>query len=158
MTFGTLDYVMKIYQLREQFSNTYSDITDYVSIGDAESDYKDFDIVVNLNFPQNGVEHGEIRKTIENGKIIYKIGLYDSVDEDIAPLLDKVIPELLEQKDKRILFHCFAGISRSVSFAIAYFGKLYGMTYQDALEMIRNERRFVNPNPKFASTLMNYLK
>jgi hypothetical protein len=39
-------------------------ITDNIAIGNHKSDYSDFDIIVNLNFPDNMMEEREIKKTI----------------------------------------------------------------------------------------------
>jgi protein-tyrosine phosphatase len=64
-----------------------------------------------------------------------------------------------------VLVHCMAGISRSVSFVIAYLMKFRGMKYDEALGFIRSRRSVVvsiliqaNPNSGFVTQLKRYRK
>lgn len=58
--------------------------------------------------------------------------------------------------DSRVLIHCMAGISRSVSICCYYMMKQYGMTYDRAIEIIKNSRSIANPNESFRSQLLKY--
>ena len=147
------EYFTNIYKI-----NSYNMITDNIAIGDHKSDYSDFDIIVNLNFPDNMMEEREIKKTIKNNKIIYTAGMHDSTDEDLAYFLDGILPDLIKEgKDKKILFHCYAGISRSTSFAIAYIGKTYRLKYDDIYPTVKAKRSIIQPNSGFVKALKNYL-
>lgn len=58
----------------------------------------------------------------------------------------------------RILIHCFAGISRSSSFVIAYLMHHYKMTYKVALQYVKSHRAVVEPNLGFELQLNAYEK
>ena len=45
--------------------------------------------------------------------------------------------------------HCFAGVSRSATFVIAYVMKYCNKSFEEALKIAKNSRSVVNPNPSF---------
>ena len=59
---------------------------------------------------------------------------------------------------KIILIHCKFGISRSVSFIIAYLIKYYGFNVKNALNYIKRRRYQINPNKGFLDQLIDYEK
>lgn len=65
------------------------------------------------------------------------------------------INEAMERGEK-VLVHCIAGISRSVSVSAYYLMKKYGTTYSKAIEFIRDARSIANPNLSFSSQLISY--
>lgn len=133
-------------------------ITDKIAVGDYQSNYGPFDVVVNLNYSANGVNRHEINRTTENGKKIYRIGLLDSPDEPMLEILKQLIPELLMiNPDPTILFHCYAGISRSSTCAAAYYAKKNNVSADKALEALVERRSFIRPNPGFLDALKQYL-
>ena len=52
-----------------------------------------------------------------------------------------------------VLIHCWAGISRSVTIAIAYYIKVRRMSYLSAFFKIQQVRPFIQPNPSFVDAL-----
>ena len=58
-----------------------------------------------------------------------------------------------------VLIHCAAGVSRSVSIAIAYLVVKNSQSFEDTLSVVRNSRRWACPNPGFEAQLkaMNVL-
>lgn len=48
-----------------------------------------------------------------------------------------------------VLVHCFAGVSRSATIVIAYLMQEHGMTYNEALNYVKKQRYFINPNDGF---------
>jgi len=72
--------------------------------------------------------------------------------EDCIAFIDKV----LSKKERAILVHCLAGISRSPSVVIAYMIKKYNLTYEEALALVVQKRPFVNPNIAFTLQLENF--
>ncbi|XP_057326278.1 dual specificity protein phosphatase MPK-4 [Microplitis mediator] len=73
--------------------------------------------------------------------------------EDTYNFIDNAL-----QDDKKILVHCYFGVSRSATLVIAYIMKKYKMTYEDAYELVKSKRRFVGPNPGFIAQLKLYEK
>lgn len=142
-------------------ASNYNWIDNNVAIGNYQSDYKEFDIVVNLNFPYNGVNYHDIDKNRFGNKIVYRIGCYDSENEKMYDLLRTIIPDLLSyyrmNKNIKILFHCYAGISRSSTLAIAFLcmAKNYSLEY--AYNLVVSKRSVVKPNNGFMIQLREYL-
>lgn len=59
-------------------------------------------------------------------------------------------------KNKNILVHCMAGISRSVSMVAYYLMKKYHINYDQAMTVIRYKRIIANPNESFKYQLQKY--
>ena len=56
----------------------------------------------------------------------------------------------------KMLIHCKFGISRSVSFIIAYMVKYFGFNVKNALNYIKKRRKQINPNEGFLVQLFEY--
>lgn len=87
-----------------------------------------------------------------------KIVLQDSLSEDLLSHLKTAI-EFIEQARKsqgRILVHCIAGISRSVSVAVAYLMWYRRMSVQDAMNLVQARRECASPNLNFVGQLMMF--
>lgn len=63
---------------------------------------------------------------------------------------------LNENKNNKILIHCFAGISRSATITIAYLIRTFRMTFSEALEHVRKSRHWINPNTGFRKQLLKF--
>lgn len=141
----------------------YTFITPTVAIGDIYSPYNEFDIIVNLS-NNSKADIGEIYiedvdrvGTLDVVQIIH-IGLIDRVDqtECCKRLLNDIIPSLLQQSDKRILFHCNTGKSCSATFAVAFLSRLFSKNAMDVLEDVIRKRPAVQPNVGFMYILKNF--
>lgn len=66
---------------------------------------------------------------------------------------DEVIK--LIDENNIILVHCYKGISRSVSFVVLVLVK-QGMSYDDAMKLVKRKRPEANPNPAFKEQLRSY--
>lgn len=145
--------------------DNYNWIDKNVAIGNRNSDYAPFDIIINLNYPFNNVEHNNIKREINiinyNEKIIFNIGINDSENEKMLDILKFVIPKLLRlyQQDKniKILFHCYAGISRSTTLAIAFLCKAKDLSLTHTIALAENQRPIIKPNTGFLKSLIEYL-
>lgn len=136
-----------------QRNDYYTWITENMAIGELNSNYEPFDIIVNLayinpNFNKS-LKHREERESSKDNKKIYEFGLYDtdSDAEYLLSILNKFIKNDLE--NKKILFHCQSGKSRSVIFAITYLRKIHKMSFVRALDIIKEKRPIVNPRLSF---------
>ena len=135
----------------------YTFITPTVAIGDIYSSYSEFDIIVNLaNNAKVGIGSIYIEK-VENRQIIH-IGLIDRPDqkECCKNLLEEILPFLLKNKNKRILFHCNSGKSRSATFAVAFLSRLFSKDAMKVLEYVVTKRPIVQPNVGFMYILKKF--
>jgi predicted protein tyrosine phosphatase len=77
-------------------------------------------------------------------------------------VLDALVPILIAMVKNhfnrpRILFHCRAGISRSASVALAYYGKQMKYDLTRAYSQLATRRPVIRPNPGFIEALEEYL-
>jgi predicted protein tyrosine phosphatase len=85
-----------------------------------------------------------------------QISLNDTLDEDILCVLPDAIDfiEKCKSKSGRMLIHCFAGISRSVSIAIAYQMLSKQISLAKATDIVKKHRACASPNLNFCGQLM----
>ena len=65
---------------------------------------------------------------------------------------------LNENNESRIAIHCQAGMSRSVTIAIAFLIDHYRLTLKTALCLIKEKRSIAKPNNGFMRQLISYEK
>jgi protein-tyrosine phosphatase len=133
------------------------------AIGNANSSYSPFNIIVNLDFPYNGVEKNRIlAEMTSDKKLIIRVGIYDLPEEPMAEVIDTLVPFLntlvkYHYNQPRILFHCKAGISRSASVALAYYGKIMKYDLTRAYTQLAARRAIIRPNPGFIEAIEEFL-
>ena len=139
--------------------NYYDNITDNIALGNRHASYNDFDVIVNLNFPMNNTKLNEITYIKNNNMIIYNVGLYDTEDTDIMLVLNTMIPILVKSvnENKKILVHCWAGMSRSATLVIVLIATIYGLTYEDSYNFVKSKRNIVKPNNGFIQSAKKYI-
>lgn len=127
----------------------------YLSGKYGENFYNKFDIVINLNYPENKIPKNCLH--VDKGKI-YRVGIDDSNIDDIYTYFDLfsalIITSLKE--NKKILVHCYAGISRSVSIILAFLIKYANMSVNNGLKKIKKIRNIIQPNQSFLKQLYLY--
>jgi hypothetical protein len=137
----------------------YHMITENIGIGSCASKYEDFDIILNANYPENQAKENEISvKKIKN-KLVIHVGLIDNIDREKIALdfLKNIIPVIHNlYKDKKILFQCFSGISRSSMFAVAYLSYSLKISIDDAHNMVKSKRKFIDINNGFIRSLKDF--
>ena len=136
----------------------YNMIDEFIAVGDCDSLYNDFDIIINLFIEENNCNLNDIIIKEENNKIIYNIGLIDdpTLKDNTLYLLTSIIPKIINNENKKILFHCFAGVSRSSTFAIAYLMVKYKLNVNEALNMVKSKRQMIQPNYGFIEALNDF--
>ncbi|KAI0346374.1 phosphatases II [Trametopsis cervina] len=89
-----------------------------------------------------------------------QISLDDTEDEDILKHLVTCIAFIQAEIDKNrgVLVHCLAGISRSVSIVTGYLMYSKGLTVEEALHLIREFRPEADPNSNFVNQLTIFHK
>jgi atypical dual specificity phosphatase len=93
----------------------------------------------------------------------YKIiDIPDRDSIDISKYFDEcfqfINDSLQENKENKVLIHCFAGCSRSVTITAAYLMITNTMSFPEAFEIVRKSRHFVKPNRGFRSKLRGLAK
>lgn len=139
--------------------NPYHMITDRVAVGSCDSNYDDFDVIVDLNYPENNVKENQSSFQKRGDKLIIRLGLPDSLDKenDAYNYMCELIPVLSKYySERKILFHCFAGISRSATFAIAYLSYCTGQSIDYSYNQVKSKRKFIQPNQAFIKSLEKF--
>jgi len=151
----------------------YDMITERLAVGGYTAPYSPFDIIVNLDYPENDVqEHGIVIKQVRGNpsiktekfdpKPMILCGFYDSEDEFSMNTIRRILSCIAEEEKKFmmdhrrlpvILIHCTLGVSRSSTIAIAYLSDILMITHQDAYEIIKAKRKSIQPNPGFQRLL-----
>ena len=86
-------------------------------------------------------------------KFKYKqIDIEDFPHIDITDKFEECI-KFIQERDKNILVHCSFGMSRSVSFVIAYLIKIKAMSFNSAYKLIKSKRGVAYPNKGFVKQL-----
>ncbi|KAL7699390.1 phopshatase [Lotmaria passim] len=82
----------------------------------------------------------------------------DFPEQGMIPIFEEAFRFIDEARSnkKGVLIHCFAGLSRSVTIAVAYIMHLKGMTCDEALAMVRKARPAARPNDGFLNELRQY--
>lgn len=96
--------------------------------------------------------------SIEHTNNVLLIPIADNGYDEIKPYLKAGI-EFIDQnvKDKKVLVHCMAGISRSPSMTIAYLMSK-GMSLAEAYWFVRDKRNIINPFSGFLKEISEYFK
>lgn len=133
---------------------THHWISPDVAIGDHRAAYTDFTWIVNLNYPANGASYRRIHTSTYRGKNVMRIGLADDPSE--REFMTDVLALIAGLPRAKILFHCYAGISRSATCALSYLVRHDGETTLTAFLRAKNARRPVLPNVGFMEALCGF--
>ena len=76
---------------------------------------------------------------------------------DISPFFSEVHKFLKSTSDeKRILFHCGLGVSRSATLLIAFMMRSYAMMLREAFDLVKSRRAKVQPTDVYTDALIKY--
>lgn len=104
------------------------------------------------------LSQGDLAPTI---KRYLHLHVMDHPKHDIISHFSKsyeFIETALRTSSNKVYVHCVAGISRSATLVIAYIMRTRSMNYQEALDLVRNQRKVVDPNEGFVRQLWLYHK
>lgn len=82
----------------------------------------------------------------------------DTPDQNLAqyfPVCNDFI-HAARLRDGNVLIHCLAGMSRSVTVAVAYIMSVTQLSWREALKVVRTGRSVANPNFGFQMQLQDY--
>lgn len=135
------------------YSN-YNWINDRIAIGGMVSEPEDlpFDAILSLvtDAPPS------VRDLVLSGRVDYQWhsiidGYSFEENDEIVRRFNAAVDQLHEwlSEGKRVLVHCVAGISRSVTAVVWYLVLYEGMTWEDAADLVRASRPNARPNIRF---------
>lgn len=86
------------------------------------------------------------------------IPICDESNEDIKHFFNQTFywidSHIINQR--KVLVHCFAGISRSATIVIAYLMRKFSWEYEKTLEFVQSKRKIIDPNIGFLQQLQSY--
>eukprot|EP00002_Diphylleia_rotans_P011408 TRINITY_DN2255_c0_g1_i3.p1 TRINITY_DN2255_c0_g1~~TRINITY_DN2255_c0_g1_i3.p1 ORF type:complete len:488 (+),score=65.42 TRINITY_DN2255_c0_g1_i3:100-1563(+) len=90
--------------------------------------------------------------------VYHKVELEDEETSNLLQYFDETYSfiENARVSHRKVLVHCYAGVSRSASVVIAYMMKRFSLGFEEAFQRVRQSRACVNPNPGFVQQLRMY--
>lgn len=135
----------------------FSWITNIIAVGSADSPYRFFHFIVNLNYPDNGCQLGECKEYLsEHGAHILVMGVDDNNSSYFAKTVSRMSEWLTEKgytSHHRILFHCLAGVNRSAAACVFMMLRKYRIPTRDGYSLVRNARPMVKISRELAELL-----
>lgn len=130
---------------------------DHIYIGDhrAAIDYDRFDLVVNLDYPANGVKKGEYVESDYSPKTrLIRIGVEDNEQADLSFVraLTAVMADYVN-RGKRILVYSREGTGRAAAVLSSYLITRYKFNPTDLMNMYRSSNFRPNLNVGFVRQL-----
>uniref|UniRef100_A0A6C0AF65 Tyrosine specific protein phosphatases domain-containing protein n=1 Tax=viral metagenome TaxID=1070528 RepID=A0A6C0AF65_9ZZZZ len=104
---------------------------------------------------KNFINYTEEYKDIE--KIFFKAS--DEEDFDISVFFEPFHKIINENPNKKILLHCYAGISRSPTLILSYMisKNIENYTLHELIKKLKKCRFIIDPNEGFIESLKNYI-
>jgi protein-tyrosine phosphatase len=101
-----------------------------------------------------GISLGNISGLLDYDRFI----IADDPQSDLKQFFDRGITfiERNLQRNEKVLVHCLAGISRSATIVAAYLIKKYKINADQALSIIAQRRRIIDPNSGFRKQLAQF--
>ncbi|KAI6661396.1 Dual specificity protein phosphatase 2 [Oopsacas minuta] len=133
-------------------------INEYIYLG-SEAHASDFDVL-----RENGIGFvlnvaSCCKNYFEGGELVYKnLPVLDVCETNISEIFNEAFDfiETVKQRNGKVLIHCQAGVSRSVTITTAYLMKTEKISMNDALKKVKETRKCAAPNFGFMVKLMEY--
>jgi hypothetical protein len=97
-----------------------------------------------------------LRDLVQSGRVDYQWlsindGICDEEHDEIVRRFDAAAAQIDNwlRSGKRVLVHCFAGVSRAVTAVVWYLVRYHGLSWDQALQRVRAHRTVANPNIRF---------
>lgn len=144
----------------QKVSNIISNV--YLGSQFEVSNYNNYNLIINLDYPDNKANNDCLHiDHLSRTQTVIRIGINDAENINIYKYLDILVTYIHSfygKKNIKILIHCHAGISRSVSIVIAYLMKYHNKSFDKALEIVKKIRPIAQPNDDFTKQLKLYEK
>jgi protein-tyrosine phosphatase len=127
----------------------------YLSDHRAQIDTDKFKLVIDLNYPQNGVKLGEIKDESRNGTRTLRVGVADSEDQDMSSALEVILPVINQfvKSSQPVLIYSHDGWSRSTMVLSSYLIQKYGFKMRDISHVYQTSGLLHRLNPFFVEQL-----
>jgi hypothetical protein len=119
---------------------------DHIYLGDhrAVIDYGSFDLVINLDFPANGVSRGAyvetpVRRAVPTPTRLIRVGVEDNEKTDLTPFVDKLVGEIKAAvaRNQRVLIMSRHGTGRAAAILSSYLVRRYQFSTSDVMHMFQ---------------------
>ncbi len=94
----------------------------------------------------------------EKGFVYKRVAVNDTGTQKLSEHFTEAFAfiELARKDPSRILIHCMAGISRSVTLTVAYLMRHFSMSMQAAYQYVKERRPAISPNLNFMGQLVEF--
>lgn len=131
--------------------HAYDMITADVAIGSFEALSEPFDLLVDLDYPNNEAVRGEVTHTVMNKKHVIMCGVRD----DLTPNhIETILTYVAGIRFTKALFLGFDGVSCSATVAIAYLARREGVSATAMLARARLKRPRIQLTPNHLAVLL----
>lgn len=139
---------------RKKIYNEPIHIIDNIYIGNIDS--IDYNKLKELNITNIIICGKNLKNDIHNNFNHLEFLIDDSFEQNIIDHIKISNKYIDENKDKKILIHCYSGISRSASFVIGYLMYKLKLNFADAYNYIKKIYPKAIPNENFIKQLTNF--
>jgi protein-tyrosine phosphatase len=137
----------------------YDWITDRLAVGGFVHESHDelpFDAILSLETSAPAV----LRDLVTSGRIDYQWrsivdGICHESHGEVVRRFDEAAAQIDRwlTDDKRVLVHCYAGVSRSVTAVVWYFVRYHSLCWDEAMQLVRGRRQGADPAVAFEVAL-----
>lgn len=135
-------------------------IMDYIYLSDHRSkiDMDKFDLVIDLNYPENKVPSGEIEESWIGKTRVLKLGVEESCQENMKSYFDILYPYIHDnvENKKRTLIFSHGGTGRNALVFSSYLIKHYQFSLSDVSHVFQSTKYRPELNQEFINQLRTY--
>lgn len=148
-----------VYKTTTAIDNIMTQLTHNLWVGSLDDAF-DNNIIQNVTHILNVASELELLPRINHQYT--KIAVNDDDENtDISTILHECIAYITnahQQDNGTVLIHCLEGKSRSVCVCLAYMCVTLGMTFEDALALVKSKRPIIDIYPLYQKQLEDYLR
>jgi protein-tyrosine phosphatase len=123
----------------------------YLSDQRSKVDIDKFSLVIDMDYPQNGMELNKIKDEYKNNTRIIHIGADDSEDQDMSTILDYILPVINQyvKASQKVLIYSHEGFGRNIMVLSSYLIRNYGFKLKDLSHVFQTSGMIQRLNPYF---------
>lgn len=127
----------------------------YLSDQRSQVDIDKFSLVIDMDYPTNGMKLNQIKDEYRGNTRIIHVGAADSEDQDMSTILDYIIPVINQyvKGSQKVLIYSHDGWGRNVMVLSSYLIKNYGFQLSDLTHIFQTSGMIQRLNPYFMDQL-----